>query len=99
MKNISRLLIVAVLAGGFPATQRFGLSWQIILATLGGCGFAGYGYRKGSLSLSGGQLSMAVADHLLWSESAVSADVNFATSDDKASCNIGELIARCHLCR
>lgn len=59
MKNISRLLIVAFLAVGFPATQRFGLTWQIILATLGGCGFAGYGYRKGSLSFSGGQICMA----------------------------------------
>lgn len=53
MKHFSRLLIVAAVAVGLPATQCFGLAWQILLATFGGCGFAGFGYRKGSLSPSG----------------------------------------------
>ncbi len=50
---MSSALLIVVLGVGFPATQYFGLTWQIVLATLGGCGFAGYGYRKGSLSPSG----------------------------------------------
>lgn len=69
---------MGLLAVGFPATQRFGLMWQIILAMLGGCGFAGYGYRKGSLSSSGGQISMAPVDdhqHLICSKNAILADV------------------------
>ena len=53
MKHFSRLLIVAAVAVGLPATQCFGLAWQILLATFGGCGFAGFGYHKGSLSPSG----------------------------------------------
>ena len=53
MKHFSRLLIVAAVAVGLPATQCFGLAWQILLAAFGGCGFAGFGYRKGSLSPSG----------------------------------------------
>lgn len=64
MKNISRLLIVTALAVGFPTTQRFGLGWQTVLATLGGCGFAGYGYRKASLSPSGDTLAWNTHQHV-----------------------------------